>query len=173
MPKSKDTHEPVHNQIKIPSFLSATECPKQTGLFWRKPPNREETKFPAVHTSDLPDCMEPGGSQRLIPCSKCQALGQPVMIWGILKGRSSGQVVPADARTIPENSPNRLADHEKKKLLAGGAEICYKAQGPPALPTQANKFRDMLLGRGIATSFRKLATERSVDSHPKEPPGLT
>ena len=114
MPKSKDTHEPVHNQIKIPSFLSPTECPKQTGLFWRKPPNREETKFPAVHTSDLPDCMEPGGSQRLIPCSKCQALGQPVMIWGILKGRSSGQVVPADARTIPENSPNRLADHEKK-----------------------------------------------------------
>lgn len=48
--------------------------------------------------------MEPLGSQMSIPCSSCQALGQPGLLWVILKGRYLRQVAPAAATALPESS---------------------------------------------------------------------
>lgn len=66
----------------------------------------EVEEFSWLYTPEqLTDCMEPLGSQMLIPCSSCQALGQLVILQGISMGRSSAQVVLASARTLPQNSP--------------------------------------------------------------------
>ena len=62
--------------------------------------------------------MKPIGSQMSVPGSHCQVLGQPVPLQGILKGRSSGQVVLSAARALPENSPSRAHWPQAARLLA-------------------------------------------------------
>ena len=86
---------------------------KQISLFRRgKHPKRRKFKFCLYIPEHVPYCMEPRSSQISIPCSSCQVLGQPVLLSGILKGRSSGQVVPAAARALPENPQSGPASHQ-------------------------------------------------------------
>lgn len=65
-------------------------------------------------------------------------LGQPVLLSGILKGRSSGQVVPAAARALPENPQPGPASHQ-------------------LVPRTGHKLRDRLSGQGMATLVGKPA----------------
>ena len=142
------------NQVKVQQpFPLSNRVPhsntKQTCLFWSKSPKQRENKVSScTHRSDLPYCMEPVGSYTLIPWSNCQALGQRVLLRGTWKGRSSGQVVLAAARTLPQNSPT-------------GASCPPKTVTEPKLvllTTQhAKNSRDKLLGQGIATLFGKPA----------------
>lgn len=98
---------------------------KQISLFRRgKYPKRWKLKFCLYIPEHLPYCMEPLSSQMSIPCSSCQALRQPGSLWVILKGRYSGQVVPAAAMAFLENSslPGQLVT---ERLLAGFTKMCY------------------------------------------------
>ena len=52
----------------------------------------------------LPYCTEPISFQMSVSCFNCQALWQTVLLWGILKGKFSGQVVLEAVRALPENS---------------------------------------------------------------------
>ena len=92
-----------------------------------------------------------------IPRSNCQALGQPVLLQGILKGRSSGQVVPAGARALPKNSPSRACWSQMARLLAGFAKFVTRPHLAVLISRQANKLGDELLGQGRMTLIRKLA----------------
>ena len=103
-----ETNELVHKLDKSPATISALQqgTPLKYKTNWlipeEKKPQVERNKVSGcTNQSDLPYCMEPVASQISIPCSKCQALGQLVQLQGILKGRSSGQVVPAPAGTAP------------------------------------------------------------------------
>ena len=133
---SKQTNKLVHKSAKSPTTLSSlqqgtpnkltysgekasnreemqlppTGYLKQVGLFRRKSPKRKGYKIPScTQGSDLPYCIEPISSQMSIPCSNCQALGQLVLLWRILKGISSGQVIPPAVRALSENFPTRAS----------------------------------------------------------------
>lgn len=78
---------------------------KHTGLFQRQSPKQRRNKVSGwTHQSDLPHSVESISSQMSISCSNWQALRRAVPLWGILKGRSSGRVVPATAGASFENS---------------------------------------------------------------------
>lgn len=59
-------------------------------------------------------------SQMSIPCSNYQALRQPMPLWEILKGRSSGQEVLAVSMALPKNPPTSCgcgaAGHKQQGL---------------------------------------------------------
>ena len=89
---SKETNEPVHRSGRSPTTLSSLQQDTQlkyktNWLILEKKPQTEGNKVSGcTHWSDLPYCVEPVGSQMSIPCSNCLVLGQPVLLWGILKG---------------------------------------------------------------------------------------
>ena len=109
------------NWVKVQQLLSlSNRVPhsniKQIGLFQRgKDPKRRKLKFCLYIPEHLPYCMEPLGSQMSIPCSSCQAPGQPGLLWVILQGRYLWQVAPAAATALPENSslPGQLVTSRK------------------------------------------------------------
>ena len=54
-----------------------------------------------------------------IPFLSCQALGAARPLQGILKERTSGQMVPAAARVLPQYSPIRISWPQAASLLVG------------------------------------------------------
>lgn len=109
------------NWVKVQQLFSlSNRVPhsniKQISLFWRgKHPKRRKLKFCLYIPEHLPCCMEPLSSQISVPCSSCQVLGQSGSLWVILKGRYLGQVVPAAAMALLENSslPGQLVTSRK------------------------------------------------------------
>ena len=90
--KNKSKWISSQNQVNstIPPFKRVPW--KLAFLLKEKPKFRGEYVPSCTHQSNLPYYMEPVSSQMSVPCSSCQALGQPVTLQEILKGRSSGQM---------------------------------------------------------------------------------
>ena len=78
----------VHQLFPLSNGVALSKT-KQIGLFqWKSPKQKGNKVTVCTHQSDLPYCMESISSW---------VWEQPVPLWGILKGRSSGQVVLAAA----------------------------------------------------------------------------
>ena len=115
------------------SFLSPTGYPTQKqnklAFFHRKSSKWRGNRVPGcTHQSDLPYCMKPIVSQMMIPCSSCQALGQPMLHRGILEGRSSGKVVMVAAKTLPENSPTGAGWPQAASLLPSSPKFVTESK---------------------------------------------
>ena len=140
------------NQVKVQQlFPLSSRLPhsntKQIGLFWRKSPKRSGNKVPGcTRRSDLPYCKEPVGSQTSIPCSNCQARGQPGPLCGVLKGRSSRRVVPAAARALPGRSPKAGWEPRAARLGLAAPKLVTKSKLALLATQKANRLSNFIQG---------------------------
>ena len=142
---SKETTNRFTNWVKVQQlFPLSNRVPhsntKEIGLFWKKSPKQRGNKAPGcTHQSHLPYCMKPLGSQVSILRSNCQALEEPVPLWGILKRRSLEQVVPAAAR-----AQLGLASHKQQGSWLAGPKCVTESKLVLLASRQANKRSDEL-----------------------------
>ena len=88
-----EANKPVNKSDKSPATVSSLQQrailnkPELVYSRGKKAPNGGKRLSGCTGQSDLPYCTELAGSQMLSLCSNRQVLGQPMLLWGILKGR--------------------------------------------------------------------------------------
>ena len=161
---SAGTNEPVHKSGKSPTTLSSLQqCTplkyKTNWLILEKKPQTEDKVSGCTHRSDLPYCMELAGSQTSICCSNCQALGKPVPLWGILKGKILRTSCPGSCQGLTPKFPNQGWLATSSKAPGWLRQNLLESKVMLLTTLQANKSRNELLGRGIVTLFRNPADQ--------------
>lgn len=143
---------------KIPLCNRAPQAnAKQLGCSLTGKAEIERVVCSQLYTSDTPTVWSP--SIPSVRSSHCQVLGHLVPLQGILKGRSSGQVVPAAARALPKNSPTG-ADHKQQGSWPASPKL-IESKVVLLAARQASKLRGELLGQGRAAFYseKKMADQ--------------
>lgn len=110
--------------------------------------NGEETVPRCTPGATCSGVWSPCGSPALIPCSRCRALGQPVlflgtMAWGADPQDKWSRQLPGPS--LPESSPAGLAAHEQARLLDESPSLLVQAR--PVRCATGQESRDELLGQ--------------------------
>ena len=135
-------------------FLFPTGYPSSNPKNWlileKKPLQRGNEVSGCIHWSCLPHCREFVLSPTLIPSSDCQALGQPVPPWGILK---QWQVSVA-AKSLTQKPP---------RVVRGPGHLATGSKAPGWLPKICYLVQACTACCVVATSSGKL-TQDNADS---------